>query len=94
MYDPFETEREFGVDAFYIVTAADWDRDGDSLYVTGMPLGSAHFGIARVSLDGETELIHASKDTWLGKPASSPDGRWLAVTGSQQTCDAWLLEGF
>lgn len=74
-------------------TGVGWARDGRELYVTGHPLGSAPYGVARVSLDGETEPVHASDSTWLGHPVVSPDGRWLALTGMDQSADVWMLEG-
>lgn len=43
IYDPFESEREIGVDDFYIANAADWDRDGDLDLLVGDRLGHLFF---------------------------------------------------
>ncbi len=59
-----------------------WHPDGSHLLATSRD--DAGFTLLRVALDGSARVLARSPQTLYVAPAVSPDGRWLAVQGSER----------
>lgn len=88
-------DRDIAVNDWPNLASMEWSPDGKGLYcgsVTGQ--GAT---LLYVDLKGAVQVVTRSKDFGGGTfiaAVSSPDGRYLAVTGPIIYSNAWLIEGF
>ena len=81
--------REISVKGRTSLTFLAWAMDGKSLFVTSS--SSRVNWLYRVTLDGETRLLH-QVTTRLQRPVPSPDGRYLAFSETPSNSNAWMVE--
>ena len=86
------TEQNLNLPKGWVIRAGlSWAADGNALFLGGT--SNAHL-IARIGLDGTTQILVERKNGWVGAPFSSPDGRHLAYFQQTSESNAWLLENF
>lgn len=66
--------------------------DGKHLFVTAVDVGGASYGVARVDLQGDAEILWQDTQTWLTRPVVSSDGRALGFRSRTYEGDAYWLE--
>ena len=66
--------------------------DGKGLYLSGTPQSVSQ--LFYTDLQGQTRLFWQGAGDFGLWVLPSPDGRYLAMTGTTTTSDAWLLENF
>ncbi len=69
-----------------------WSRDGESLVLTGR--SGQQKWLKRLNLIGESELLWYSDKFATYAPRQSPDGRFIALLGTEMEGDAWMIEDF
>ena len=87
------SERTLSLEGWFAINFMDWSADGKSLWVntssaTGTPT------LLNVKLTGKVTPSLEETEMQLGWAIPSPDGRHVAIWKSEQSSNAWLLEGF
>ena len=86
------TEREFTV-ARSGISNVNCSSDGKGLYLEDTPQPGVS-ALLYSDLHGQLRVVWEQKGNFHCYVRASPDGRYLALTGTTTTKDAWLLENF
>ncbi|HEX4769753.1 MAG TPA: winged helix-turn-helix domain-containing protein [Bryobacteraceae bacterium] len=88
-------DQEIAVKGWPNIGSMEWSSDGKGLYCGSLTSKSAT--LLYVDLKGSAQVVSRSSEVGGGAfiaAVPSPDGRYLAMTGSLLYSNAWLLEGF
>src|SRR5579862_2909074 len=88
-----ETKTEFEVKGWSAITHIYPSADSKGLYLTSQSQTNVAT-LLYVNLLGNARVLLQQKGSVDGYSIASADGRYLAITGTTQTSDAWLLENF
>ncbi|MBI2679956.1 MAG: PD40 domain-containing protein, partial [Candidatus Solibacter usitatus] len=88
-----ETQSEFAVKGWSAITHIWCSADSKGFYLTSQSQPNVAT-LLYVDLHGNARVLWQLKGSPYGWAVPSPDGRYLAITGTTQTSDAWLLENF
>jgi eukaryotic-like serine/threonine-protein kinase len=84
-------ERNFSIPKGWDIVSLSWAADGKALFAVGH---STKVYLARINLDGTTQVLLEQPSGWFGEPIPSPDGKHLAYFQGTTEDNFWLLENF
>lgn len=89
------SDREIAVKGWQNIGSLEWSADGKGIYCTSV--SSQGGTLLYVDLKGTARVLWHSRDLDGGlfiAGVPSPDGRYLALTGSIRHSTVWMVEGF
>ncbi|MBI3665879.1 MAG: serine/threonine-protein kinase [Acidobacteria bacterium] len=85
-------ERDIAVEGWSSLTNLRWAADGKGFFVRSQ--SGPTTALLRVDLQGKAHALWQQQGVSTGSAIPSPDGRYLAIAGSTENIDVWLIEGF